>query len=117
MANLPLVLDDTTRKIKTLPSFPGGGGGGIPWQVVNSNTNMTAGNAYIVDATGGTVDMTLPASVSIDSVFIVHAYNGTARIVSNGNVIRFVGSGNDLTVDDGETAYLVGRTTGNLEIV
>lgn len=91
-----------------------GGGGGISWQTVTTATTMAANNAYIVTAA---VDMTLPASVSAGEQFIVHALGVSVRIVANGNVINRVGSGNNLTLADGETAWLVSQSAGNLEIV
>lgn len=90
------------------------GGGGVAWSTVNVNTSMADDNAYVVT---GARDMTLPASAAAGKQFIVHAYDATVRIVSNGNVITGVGSGNNLTIAVGETAHLVARTTGNLEIV
>lgn len=91
-----------------------GGSSGITWTTVNANTAMTNDSAYVVT---GARDMTLPASVATGKWFIVHAYDAVVRVVSNGNVINGVGSGNDLTLEAGETAYLVARTTGQLEIV
>lgn len=92
----------------------GGGGGGISWQTVTTATTMAANNAYIVTAA---VDMTLPASVAAGAQFIIHALGVSVRIVANGNVINRVGSGNNLTLADGETAWLVSQYSGNLEIV
>jgi hypothetical protein len=97
----------------TLPGS-GGGGGGLTWTTVTANTTMTAGSAYIAV---GALDMTLPASTAAGDYFIVHAQSATVRVVSNGNVITGVGSGNDLTLAAGETAWLVARSAGNLEIV
>lgn len=91
-----------------------GAGGGISWQTVSTATTMAANNAYIVTAA---VDMTLPASVSAGDQFIVHALGASVRIAANGNVIRRVGSGNNLTLASGETAWLVSQSAGNLEIV
>lgn len=91
-----------------------GGSGGIAWQTVSAATTMSANNAYIVTAA---VDMTLPASVSAGDQFIVHALGASVRIIANGNVIRRVGSGNNLTLASGETAWLVSQSAGNLEIV
>ena len=92
----------------------GGGSGGIAWQTVSAATTMSANTAYIVTAA---VDMTLPASVSAGDQFIVHALGASVRIVSNGNVINRVGSGNNLTLADKQTAWLVSQSAGNLEIV
>lgn len=87
--------------------------GGINWQVVSTATTMAAGTAYIVTAA---VDMTLPAVAAGDE-FIVHAKVNGVRVVSNGNVITGVGSGNDLAIGAGETAHLVASASGTVEIV
>lgn len=113
----PLVLID--GKVLQLPAgdtLPGAGsgGGGLTWTTVNANTAMTSGNGYNVT---GARDMTLPASVATGDQFAVHAADAQVRVVSNGNVIDGVGSGNNLVLRAGETAYLVGTSTGNLEII
>lgn len=100
--------------LSDLAAFSGHGSGGIAWQTAGTVTTMAANNAYIVTAA---VDMTLPASVSAGDQFIVHALGASVRIVANGNVINRVGSGNNLTLADGETAWLVSQSAGNLEIV
>lgn len=90
-------------------------GGGLTWLTVAANTNpIEAGTGYIVT---GARTMTLPASVPAGDEFVIHAYDALVTIASNGNVINGVGSGNNLTIAAGETAHLVGRSTGNLEIV
>lgn len=109
----PLVI--VNGEVTELPSgdtLPGASG--LSWTTVSANTAMSSGSAYVVT---GARDMALPASVSAGNWFIVHAYDATVRVVSNGNVINGVGAGNDLTLAAGETVYLVGRSTGNLEIV
>ena len=111
----PLVIVGT--EVTELPSgdtLPGGGGGGIAWSVSSTATTLTAGSAQIVTAA---VNKTLPAAVSAGNEFIVHAKVDGVRIVSNGNVITDVGSGNDLTLAAGETAHLVASGSGTLEIV
>lgn len=96
----------------TLPG--GGGGGGITWSVSGSASTLAADTAQIVTAA---VNKTLPAITSAGQQFIVHAKVDGVRIVSNGNVITGVGSGNDLTLLAEETAHLVVSSSGNLEIV
>ena len=98
----------------TLPGGGGGGGGGIAWTVSSTATTLAAGSAQIVTAA---VNKTLPATASAGDEFIVHATVDGVRIVSNGNVITGVGSGNDLMLLAGETAHLVASSSGNLEIV
>jgi flagellar capping protein FliD len=63
------------------------------------------------------VNKTLPASVVAGQQFIVHAKVNGVKIMSNGNVITGVGSGNNLTLSAGETAHLVASSSDNLEIV
>ena len=107
------IVGNSVEELPTGDTLPGSGGG-VAWSSVSANTAMVADSAYIVT---GAHDMTLPAGVAVGEQFIVHAATATVRIVSNGNVIAGVGSGNDLTIAEGETAYLVGSSTGNLEIV
>ena len=89
----------------------------IEWESVSVDTAMVAGEFYLVDASGGAVDMTLPASVAAGEAFVVRAIGGNVTIVSNGNVIDGVGAGNDLLLADGETASLVASGTGALVLV
>lgn len=114
MASLPLSLDTVTNKVI---AAPGGGGGGITWVNVSSNTTMSADTAYLVDCTGGTRDMTLPATIAAGNWFIVAAWGGSARVVRNGHTIEDIGAGNDLLIGAGETAYLVARSSSQLRIV
>ena len=104
----------TTAYVDAAVAGGGGGGGGITWTVSSTASTLTANSAEIVTAA---VNKTLPASVSASQQFIVHAKVDGVRIVSNGNVITGVGSGNDLTLLAGETAHLVASSSGNLEIV
>ena len=108
--------DNSTKLATTayVDSAVSGASGGVAWTTVNANTSMTANSAYNVT---GARDMTLPASVAAGAQFIVHAFDAQVRVVSNGNIISGVGSGNDLTLRAGETAHLVGTSTGNLELV
>src|SRR5690606_25103970 len=93
---------------------PEGGSGGLAWSTVAVNTAMVAGNGYIVT---GARTMSLPASAAAGGEFVIHAYDAKVTVASNGNVINGVGSGNNLTIEAGETAHLVVRSTSNLEIV
>ncbi len=107
-------IDATNYNTAWTTPAPGGGGGGTPWSTDSLNTTMAQNNAYIAV---GALNMTLPASTVAGGVYIVHAQSATVTVVSNGNVITGVGAGNDLTLAIGETAQLVVRTAGNLEIV
>lgn len=102
------------RKDAAWVEAAGGGGGGIAWSVSGSASTLAANSAQIVTAA---VNKTLPSSVSSGQQFIVHAKVDGVRIVSNGNVLTDVGSGNDLMLLAGETAYLVASSPSNLEIV
>lgn len=108
--------DGTTygRKDGAWVAAGGGGGAGITWSVSGSASTLAADTAQIVTAA---VNKTLPATTSAGQQFIVHAKVDGVRIVSNGNLITGVGSGNDLTLLAGETAHLVVSSSGNLEIV
>ena len=93
-----------------------GGGGGLSWSTVTASTAIAAGQGYVVND-AATQSITLPVSVAAGDVFAVHAKGAAHRIVSNGNVIDAVGSGNDLMVSDGDTAMLVAYAAGLLRIV
>lgn len=92
-------------------------GGGIEWSIVSVDTTMATGTAYLVDCSGGTRNMTLPATITATDWFIVAAWGGSARVVRNGHTIEDIGAGNDLLVEAGETAYLVARNSSQLRIV
>lgn len=94
-----------------------GGGGGVTWNVVSTNTSLVAKNAYLVDCSGGTRDMTLPATVAVGDWFIVAAYGGSARVVHNGIVIQNIGAGNNLLIGADESAYLVANSTTTVRVV
>lgn len=92
---------------------------GFAWTTISSANVATAvtSTGYLMD-TGGTLrTVTLPSSVPAGFACTVMAVGGQVRIVSNSNVIDGVGSGNDLLLGSGMTASLVGKSTGNLEIV
>lgn len=109
LANTNLVAN--TSGLHALPT------GTSNWNVVTANATLVANIAYLVNASDGTKDMTVPVPVTEEQFFVVHAYLGSVRIISNGNVIQGVGSGNDLMLANGETAFLVSQSNGNLEIV
>lgn len=106
-------LPDKSGTFAMLDDIGGGGGGGFTWTTVSANTAMSSGSAYVVTAA---VNMTLP-TVAAGDEFIVHAKVNGVRVVSNGNVITGVGSGNGLVIGAGETAHLVASASGTVEIV
>jgi hypothetical protein len=81
--------------------FPGISGG-LPWSVISGNTNAAAMNGYLIDASGGNVTLTLPASPSTGDTVAACDYTNSATtntitIARNGNNIE--GSATDLTID------------------
>lgn len=103
----------------TLNAEGGGGGGGMAWTtIVNANVSPAVTSTGYIMETGGTQrTITLPASVPAGFTLSVNANAGEVKIISNGNVIDPVGSGNDLVLADGNTVSLVGKATGQLELV
>ena len=115
VGNTPPAGDNSTKYATTaFVAAAGSGGGGILWSTSSVSSTLAANSAQIVTAA---VNKTLPSSVSSGQQFIVHAKVDGVRIVSNGNVLTDVGSGNDLMLLAGETAYLVASSPSNLEIV
>lgn len=92
----------------------GGSGGGITWTTSSSASTLSSGDAVVVTAA---VDKTLPSGMGAGDWVIVAAKVDGVRIKSNGNVITGVGSGNDLILLAGETAYLVASASGVVEVV
>jgi hypothetical protein len=97
----------------------GGAGGGVTWTTItNSNVSPAVTNTgYIMETGGVQRTVTLPASAVAGFNITVNANAGTVKIISNGNVIDGVGAGNDLILDNGDTATIVGKATGQLELI
>lgn len=72
----------------------GGGGGGLSWQLITSNTTATAFSGYVVDISGGNVDITLPLTPSVNDEIVISVdtdINSTINvctILPNGNNIK-----------------------------
>jgi len=92
------------------------GGGGVTWSTTTVNSNLSPGLAVIANS-ATTLNLTLPITITTGDEFIAHARQASHRVVSNGNTIDAVGSGNDLLVEDGNTAHLVAYANGLLRIV
>ena len=94
-------------------------GGGFTWTTItNSNVATAASNTGYVMETGGILrTVTLPLNAPAGFTVAVNASGGQAKIVSNGNVIDGVGAGNDLLLENGNTASLVAKATGQFEII
>lgn len=108
-------------RIKELPSgdtLPGGGGGGLTWSVTSTGATMVAGNGYIITAA---VTMTLPATLVAGNEIVVHAQGADVTVAPNGHSIEgpraTVTSADTLTIEDGQTAHMVARTTSIMRVV
>ena len=100
----------------------GGGGGGLTWELISTNTSAVNAHGYLINASGGNVTLTLPLTPSEgDLVGICDAYNkattNTITLARNGKNIE--GIAEDLIVDsDGVGFTLVYTdTTRGWEIV
>lgn len=82
-----------------------GGGGGMPYQVINSNTPAAKDNGYLIDAGSTPVSLTLPSSPVIgDAVgFATLNVTNTVTIARNGSLI--FGRTDDMVI---ETQYAGG---------
>ena len=66
--------------------------GGISWFVINTDTTASGGNGYLINASGGNINLTLPTSPSEgDPVGVCDAYNKATT-----NVITVVRSGENI---------------------
>jgi len=110
---------DGTKVLHDNGTWANVSGGGISWLTISSaNVNPAVTKTGYIMETGGTLrTVTLPASAPQGFSVVVNAHGGQVRIVSNGNVIDGVGSGNDLLMADGNTVSLVAKATGQLEIL
>lgn len=108
--------DDSTRLATTafVKAAIAGAAGGTTWNIAGSAATLVEGSSNIVTAA---VDMSLPASMSTGSQIIIHAKVSGVRVMSNGNTITGVGSGNNLVLNQGETAILVASASGVVEVV
>jgi hypothetical protein len=94
-------------------------GGGFTWTTITSaNVATAATNTGYIMETGGTLrTVTLPVNAPAGFQIAINASGGQVRLVSNGNVIDGVGSGNDLLLNNGNTVSVVAKATGSLEIL
>lgn len=93
-----------------------------PLQAANFNLDKSRG--YNVEASGAIVDATMPSSIESGDVFIIRnvtSSDNVVRIVNQGYIFRGkggnIGSGDDPTVDIGDTVFLSAVSTTDLEIV
>jgi len=89
----------------------GGGGGGLAYEVISADDTAVSGEGFLINASGGAIVLTLPATPSAgDTVGAVDAYNkattNTITIARNGENIE--GAAEDLIIDvDGAGFVLV----------
>ena len=81
-----------------------GGGGGIVWTAITSNTAAVSDNGYIIDSSLNPVTLTFPASPSVGDVIGVSISNNT-------NVITLARNGN-LLLGDAEDKTITGVGNG-----
>ena len=97
-SGMKLIIDNGgTRKKIDWDDLASGGGGGLTFEVISSNTNAVSGKFYIIDASSNTVTLTLLGSPTVDDKIgykVLDATN-TVTITRNGNNIK--GAAADLT--------------------
>ena len=79
-----------------------GGGGGLSWAVISTNTNAVDAHGYLIDATLGNITLTLPVSPSAgDTVGVCDIYNqGTVNVITiNRNTNNIEGTAENLIID------------------
>jgi hypothetical protein len=102
-------LDHATR-LGALEAGGGGGSGGsgsANWTYVTAAATLTAGQSYLADATNGTFDLTLPTTPAPGDYFAVRAHGGVVGLLTNGNTIEGLTSGDDVALAAGDTLSLV----------
>jgi hypothetical protein len=55
-------------------------GGGNTWSVISANQTLVAGQAYFVDASGGAITLSLPASAALGDSFRVYKKAGANQV-------------------------------------
>lgn len=96
-----------------------GAAGFIKWNTASGPTTMVPGTAYRV---AGAYAMTVPTAFAANDLFIVHAASGACSVVMNGATLTAGGqtaaTGVDtLTLQDGETVYLLATSATELRIL
>ena len=94
-----------------------GGGGGITWRYETSSYTAVAGDGVLANISSGTI--TLPSTLTVgDEIIINNMHSSTLIVADNGHTIRYKGVSytTNITLDQGETVYLVAATTGIMEI-
>lgn len=100
---------------------PPSGGGGGPWVRITGNTTAVAGTPYLAVITAG-ADLTLPAFTAGDTFSVTNSRDSTAAVrvvVGGSNTINHpsFATGDNVTIQPGETISLVAESTTELDIV
>ena len=119
----------TTARTVTLPDKSGtlamlddvGAGGNINWTLITGNTTAVAGTTYLAVITAAT-DLTLPAFTAGDAFAVMNSRDSTAAVrivVGGGNTINnpAFATGDNVTIQPGETVSLLAESATELELV
>ncbi len=97
------------------------GVGGVSWSVLaeeEESVTLQAGQGVIV---GNWQEVVLPADFSPGDQVAIHCYDGTAIVNPNGasivGVAGTVGGGDTLDMNEGESSYLVARTSSEWRLI
>jgi len=89
-----------------------------------ANFNIIAGQSYLVDGSGGTVDGGLPATIVTKQEFIIHNESISTNLVRvlnpNFTIKGATGvllAGDNLILEIGDTVHLVAKSSSILEVV
>lgn len=97
---------------------PGAPGQGIEWITVTTDVQYAVNNTgYLVEANAGTRTVYIPDNVPQGFNIAINADGGHVRIDPGNNIIDGLPAGNTLLMDDGNTANLVARRPGLVEIL
>lgn len=90
-------------------------GGGHTWSVISANQTLVAGQAYFVDASGGAITLSLPASAVVGDSFRVYKKAGANQVTVQCGVSQDIQIGSSATTAGGSlTTTAIGDS---LEIV
>lgn len=109
-----LVYSNATVGWSTIANNSTGGGGGLTWSVISTNTTAVKDNGYAIDASSGTVTLTLPASPDVGDSVGFKSLDSTNTLTIARNSEKIEGEEADKTLDsnDGGTLVYTGTTYG-----
>ena len=92
----------------TAVSGGGGGGTGLTYQGISTNTTLVAGNSYIVNTSSANLTLTLPASSTLGDLIGIIDGTGTASIhaltITGANIM---GSSSDMVITTNSAAFQI----------